>query len=272
MAEMGEYKQDSDREKIYAEYAENEGSPEITATEEEPPKILEPEPEVEPELKVEEEKKVPLQALHEEREKRKIARQELTEVKKTLAEQQELNRQMLQDIKKLMAQPTEDDGSDSDLITRREMNAALEENKGLKRRLDQLEGRTAQEMTKRSQEQLTKQVSKAAQKAETEGCPGLDRCIPQITEELARMVQEDRDNVIYDNPDGWIKIYKERVFPGLKELFVKKDKETVMKSKEELKKTAGLTGSPGSAGTPEKADESEWTVNDYLKMRREKRL
>lgn len=210
--------------------------------------------------KKEEKKTVPYDALHEEREKRKLAQSKTRELEEKL---KELEAKINSAVK-----PPEDEEiylTDEEKKLR-EMEKSLAELKAEKEARER-ENRQSQERS--AKERLEKDVADTDKTLMSEGFPGFQFLAPRVGEELAKLIKEDPDNVYLDTPEGWKKIYKEVVFPTVKGIFTQSDKNAMMEEKKAAKTGAGLVGSPGKSDKPveKKADEGQ-TYEEYLEMRR----
>ncbi len=268
-----------ERDALIGQYNENEGLSD-TSTEEEVTEETEVSPEketetpaekeeaVEEELsetekaKGEDEKTVPLGALHEEREKRKALGVELEEVKSQL-------HVVLQDLRGL----TEGKKGEETAAESEELNLV----EILEKRIATLEAGhrktdsdiRADKQAKKDQE-LDNDIAKVDQELEGEGFPGFLFMRESVTKKLNELIREDpQSRRVFDNPEGWKKVYKETVFPLLNAKFAKKDKSELFEKKKDLKLNANL-GGPGKK--PEKVKEEDWTYQDYLQMRFDRQI
>lgn len=210
--------------------------------------------------KKEEKKTVPYDALHEEREKRKLAQSKTRELEEKLKE--------LEAKVNSASKPPEDEEiylTDEEKKLR-EMEKSLAELKAEKEARER-ENRQSQERS--AKERLEKDVADTDKSLMSEGFPGFQFLAPRVGEELAKLIKEDPDNVYLDTPEGWKKIYKEIVFPTVKGIFTQSDKNAMMEEKKAAKTGAGLVGSPGKSDKPveKKTDEGQ-TYEEYLEMRR----
>lgn len=206
-----------------------------------------------------EEKTVPLSALHEEREKRKSLSLKVSELENQL-------RDVLQDYKARFEVDQKETEEELDDVG--QLRKELEDMK--KWRKDR-EVQSLQQQIEGKRQNLNKQIGDTNEALEKEGYPGFDIAISAVTRELQRLVTEDPENAYLDKPEGWKKIYREKVFPKLRASFIKEHKEKIMDEKKELKKDAGLIGEKTKFDTGVKKEE-EWTYNDYLQMRYDKQL
>lgn len=210
--------------------------------------------------KKEEKKTVPYDALHEEREKRKLAQSKTRELEERL---KELEAKINSAVKPSVEEDIYLTDEEKKL---QEMEKSLAELKAEKEYREK-ESRQSQERSAR--EQLEKNVADTDKTLMSEGFPGFQFLAPRVGEELAKLIKEDPDNVYLDSPEGWKKIYKEVVFPTVKGIFTQSDKNALMEEKKAAKTGAGLVGTPGKSDKPaeKKSDEGQ-TYEEYLEMRR----
>src|SRR3990167_4397047 len=266
---------DPERAAIYDEYekqANTEAVPEAADKEvapvEEPEEVKKDEAEAPPveeaaeapapeeaaieEKKKEETKTVPYDALHEEREKRKLAQaksRELEEKIKALEAQAASSRPVEQDNEYLTDEEKK----------LRDLERSLAELKA-KEEARERENRQSQERTLR--EQLEKNLADTDKALAAEGLPGFQFLSGRVADELNKLVAEDPDNSYLDNPEGWKKIYREKVFPSVKGIFVQANKQDLMDGKKAAKEGAALAGSPGSSPKkPEVKKDDGWTID-----------
>src|SRR3990167_1897829 len=211
------------------------------------------------EKKKEETKTVHYDALHEEREKRKLA--------------QAKTRELEEKIKALEAQAASSRSveQDNEYLTDEEKKVReLERSISELRAKDEARERENLEAKQRTiQEQREKNIADTDKSLHTDGYPGFQFLTSRVADELDKLIKEDPDNIVYDNPEGWKKIYREKVFPSVKGIFVQAEKKSLIDSKVEAKKDAALAGSPGSSPKkPEAKKDDGWSIEEYLENRR----
>lgn len=226
-----------------------------------PEEVAEKEPEKSQENK--DDKMVPYAALHEERERRKATQ-------KSLNETQEQLRTLLSDFQKFVTEqrkPTEEsveviDDYDKAIIELRSKVRSLEtENESLKNRYNT-------DATRQAQETFNNILKETNSELVAEGYDGFSDFLDLVKRELKQIAEEDIEEAQrLDNKDGWKKIYKTKVFPRIKSMFDKQTKEEKFAKKEEAKAKANLVTNPGKVLSEEKEDDSEWSIQDYLKVR-----
>ncbi len=257
--EMSLYEQEPEPEEPEASPEEEDADASTETDETELP----PEPEDAVEEEVKEESTVPIHALHEEREKRKVLSRELEDLKSKF-------RDLFDDYKKLSENPPPmPSGDDGEYVDPRVAT--------LEREVSQLKadrGKLAAENKKTAQQEADQrfkdQVKQANEDLEGEGFPGFEFAVAKVDQRLAEMLKDDPENRIYSNPEGWKKIYKEQIFPSIQSKFTTLDKKQLDEHKKALKKKASLVGGPGKKGAPPKADENKSEselYDDYLSMR-----
>jgi hypothetical protein len=212
----------------------------------------------------EKEKFVPHAALHEERIKRQAA-----DMARKAAE--ERARSLEEQMRKITPQNTVKDEEitisdyDRELIESKKRIQALEEIE--KKRIE----REEREFKEKIQEQFHENVRKADSELENEGYPGFSDMLGRITRELELMVKEDESNKYLDTPEGWKKIFKERVFPDHVKKFEQVIKKKSFDDKIALKTNASLATSSGKKISNNDDKKGELSDDEYksayLKMR-----
>jgi hypothetical protein len=285
----------TERDNIYAQYEESknvqeneqeaEASPEEEVTDEiqdEPAEEQEAEasPEEEEveeseEKSEKEEKTVPYGALKEEREKRKALNGKVDELEDQVKTLIEDNRKFIEQSKS----PKEDDALETievDEYMDDTTKLLVEQVKKQQAHIDKLESNDA----KRSEDDAFAEQNKAIEaekkrqsdlttKLEKEGFPGFNMFVPQINEELGKLITEDPDNESLNNEAGYMQIYKDKVFPKVKDMFAQKAKDEKFAAKKELKKKANLgKGVGGDSSNEKEGKDEDWDYNDYIEERK----
>ena len=205
--------------------------------------------------------KVPYDALHAEREKRKAAQVRIREL------ESQINLVLQETKKKAEEKPETVDDYEKEIITlRKEVKSLREDLSSQKKNLE----------TEASQKKITEiesKISTVDRELKEEGFPLFKDLQDQVTKEIVKMIDGDPDSgqgIIreYDNPNGWKKIYKEKIFPRLDSTFKERYQSSTKKEKEELKKQANLTGGSAPRVSLE-TKEDEYSYDDYLKRRKE---
>lgn len=216
-----------------------------------------------PEKKGEEQRMVPLEALHESREKLKAKEKELSDIK-------EQNTILLKDLRELMTKP-KGESEEAPVITDYDKKLVELENelKVLREKDKQRDQLTVEEQRKQAQQQFKQTVDSTEKVLETEGFHGFKQFLPLVTAELFKMAETDKELAAsMDNPEGWKKIFKEIVHPQISGFSQKKNLDDKTKEKEALKEGASLlmpAGNPPPA-TPQK--EEDWSFDKYMEERR----
>lgn len=212
-----------------------------------------------------EQKVVPLDALHEEREKRKHQRKVSEELEVKNAELHEQLREVLQDAKR----KSESESTEFMSAEEKALNKIKSDMEDLKMDRNQREERDKAASIKTAQGQLEADIEDTSKKLEEMGFPGFKFLAGKVGDEILRLVGEDPDNAYLQNPDGWMKVYKEIIFPPVKKAFAVEEKNELFDKKLEAKKNSSLITSPGS--TDKKVDSQkseEWTYQDYVDDKR----
>lgn len=261
--EMSLYDQEPPEEEPEASPEEEETD---ASTETDEAELPSEEEEVAGEEVKEDENTVPLAALHEEREKRKALSRDLEDLKTKF-------RDLFDDYKKLSEEPaTPPSPYDEGEVDPR--FAALEKQVAeLRADRNKLASENKATSQAKAAKKFDDQVSEADSALEKDGYPGFKFSVATVDKILGEMVKDDPENRIYNNPDGWKKIYIERVFPDIQAKFTTLDKSQINEHKKTLKKKAGLVGNPGKKGAPPKKDEEKSETElyeEYLSMRQTK--
>ncbi|MBQ09756.1 MAG: hypothetical protein CMD96_08200 [Gammaproteobacteria bacterium] len=272
----------SEREKMYARHAETERAETTEESkedekseevkEEDKPKTEEFKKEEEaPKETKQEEKTVPLPALHEERSKRKEAQAKVIDLESRLKEA-------------LEAKKEKSDSNDEEYIEDYDVALKKERQRGdaLEARLKVIEDGNAQSTAEKNQAVVNQKAKKVHDELKDEGFDGFEAFTPQVKQHIYDLILQQPDAQEYldgkkvldvDNPEGWKNIYKEHIYPKIRQVFDTKDKKDLLKERNERKLKAGLSGnSGGKPKMPEVKDVnslSQKEMNDqYMQMRR----
>ncbi|MFA6336041.1 MAG: hypothetical protein WCX48_10940, partial [Bacteroidales bacterium] len=166
---------------------------------------------------VKEEKTVPYGALKEEREKRKAAQKQIDELQDRL---QNVLSDFQNYVKKDSRQPEEPaviEDYDKEIIDLKKV---------VQRQTDELKalrGNFQSEQQKMAKAEFDKRLDAVDSDLLKEGYPGFNQFIGHVKQVLSQIAEEDMDEAkSLDNPEGWKRIYKERVFDNLSTIFTKK--------------------------------------------------
>jgi len=258
----------NERESIYESYRKAELPPE----EEEKEEVAESSPEVEekeeeagseeyePETKDKEEKTVPLAALHEAREIQKQLRDENKQLKDQMNVLMADNLKILEKLAGNAPEAEDEEISDYD----RAILDQRKEIKVLKEEINNLKAGVQTDVHERARKSLEDRLSKVNTELEAEGFKGFAQFKPMVVAKLHEL--NDRS---LDNEEGWKKVFKEHVFPLVRDLAVTKKREETNQGKTDLKKKAGLASGPGRGANAPEPEKKGYTSADYLKMRNE---
>jgi hypothetical protein len=211
-------------------------------------------------------------ALKEEREKRKAAQQRETELQKQvefLIDENKLFMELLQssgaakkqtEKEKVPEIPDGDniDDYDQELITHRKTI------KELKRKLDEFEGKSKAVDVEEAKKKLDGMLKSTAERLEAEGFPGFESLTPLVSKELYAIGDPK-----LDNPEGWMKIYKEKVYPhiyGKTVPPIKEDTDPRRSAKEAAARTRPSVG--GRPPVPQERTSGLSSFEEYMLGRR----
>jgi len=208
------------------------------------------------------EKTVPYGALHEEREKRKSLSKKVTELETQL-------NTVLQDYKTLVTEKETDDTADLDP----ELAALKREIKELREFKNSMTEERQKSTAEKQQQEVMDSVNKTDAELEKEGFPGFIFATEAVAQEIRNLVKEDPENSWMFSPEGWKKVFKEKVFPEMRSKFVKVHKDELFDKKKDLKAGQKIAGKTGKVpATPKKDDGSNWNYDDYIKHRKATQL
>lgn len=281
----------SEREEMYQKYAEqNKGEEKpveealLAAQEVELPKAeetpAEPAP-VEPEKKTETPAEDTTEPEPSEEEKKKEQEKE-NNLKKALDEERAKRKRLREEKEALEARIREFESKqeppkEPEPIT--DYDAELNAVKSKLRSIELMEARREQDAKaaaiREQQEQLTNMKKKTAKELADEGFAGFEYMAGSVTEYLVDLVRNgDADEArSLDNPEGWKKIFKEKIYPEFHKQHEESSRKRVLEDKKNLKKEANLNTSAGKAPQKKEDDNPEtWSTErknqEYLKLRR----
>lgn len=265
--ESGDTGELTEREKLYANYAEGKEEPQPEET---------PEPETKKEEVKEvtktEDKTVPLGALHEERQKRKELQAEVVELK------QQVKNMLTERKGKEEYEEEYIEDYDAELIKLKKQNQTL------KAEVDSIKAKDTQSEVEKKQTAFLNKVNKVHEELQLEGFDGFEKCTPMIRQYIHSLIMQEPDSQEYiegrklldvDTPEGWKKIYKEEIYPSIKEIINQKKTEELIDERIERKKKAALSGSSGGKPVQKKKED----INDlspeemkkrYIQMRQKR--
>lgn len=272
----------SERESIYKAYneAQPEGITEPTAdteakTEEAPSGSVDEgeklTPAIEPDSKGDEEKPkkmVPYDALHEERERRKTLQGEVETLRSQIEKMSSPAKE-----EPVMAEGFDATGEvidfDAAIKSMRKINLELKNDlETVKGKSNAIEDTFQAARVKEAKGRFEQRLTDTSTSLVEEGYPGFKEFLPLVKEEVYNLIAENPDNeILMDNEAGWMKIYKEKVFPKIRASVGDQLRKETIDKKMELKGKANLVSTPGKVQPKESAKTEEWTKNDYMKMR-----
>lgn len=218
-------------------------------------------------------KDVPHALFHEEREKRKALAARLKEV-------EDREKAYLDDLQKfktetenLRKKPPLPEGplDDVDGFVKKQAEKISELETEISK-IKNIETNRSTVEEKRKQDDFSRKIQEDVAKTnvslEAEGFPGFEMFKDQVGQEVLKLIAEDPLNKdVYANPDGWKRLYKERVYPSIKSVFTKDKKG----EKEKLKEKAALEAPSGADAQEKKSKEgSDWTKEDYFAWRQKR--
>ena len=217
-----------------------------------------------------EHKTVPLQALHEEREKRKLASARIRE----LEEREHL---LLSDLKTFTQKAPESEQISDYEVEIKTLKAKVNELEQRSRRTDISE---KEREDKRYIDTQSTKIKQSMTELEAEGIPVLPWFSVIVADELNRLRLQDPDDPahdlmvrkMWDDPKEWKRIYNENVLPVINkhtEVLLKRTKDA---DKEKAKEGAKLAGSPGKALITEKPKDEDYTFDNYMEDRKKTRV
>lgn len=217
--------------------------------------------------KKEDDRKVPLEALHESREKLKAKEKELNDLK-------EQNQVLLKDLRELMTKPSAA-SEEPPVVTDydKKLFELEKELKELREKDKQRETQTAEEKQKQAiqqaQQEFKQTVDSLDKSLEAEGFAGLKKFLPLVTAELFRIAETEGKEVAtkMDNPEGWKQIFKDIVHPEITGFGKIKSADEKVKEKEALKEGASLLMPAGNPPAPPAPKEDDWSYEKYLEER-----
>lgn len=270
--EMTAESAENDGEEIPAEHAEIETAPvtedvKMESTEQEAEvETQEAEP-VKPAV-AKEDKTVPLQALHEERERRKQLAKELREMK----ERQALYERQMQAYYQTQSQPQVDESELSDYD--KALLALNRQNQQLAQQQEAIARAIEADRQTRELQAISQNIQHTSIELEKEGFPHFYEMQDMVVSELKRLYADDPENIYEfpDNPMGWKKAYKEVVYPKLQRIGGGMARSESFDAKKALKSKAQLAGSTGKGSVPQTTtNKKEPSYDDMLKNYRQVR-
>ena len=230
-----------------------------------------------PKADADDQKMVPLQALHESRERFKKLNLEYRDFKASaVSQEKEIN-----ELKAQLAQLSDKLRNDSSVTSENDLSEETDVEKHLRREISDLkkrfqvdESEKAKEAALKAQQDQQKKIETVTHDLTKEGFPGFDIAVLKTGVKLQELVTsgELTESESLD-PDVWKKVYKEHIYPNIKTVFGEREKEEIMAGKKEAKKKASLVADPGKA--PEKKEKKEEEITSYdqfVKMQMKERM
>jgi len=226
---------------------------------------------VKKEASQEEQKTVPLQALHESRERFKTLNLASREYKSQTDDKIKALELQLQNLTTKLTESRTEKDSLGDI----DVSDVDPEKAALKKRLAELEGKfksTDQEKAIQAQLEAQKvqqqKIQTVSKELTEEGYPGFDVALLKTGTKLQELVKsgEITESESAD-AEMWKKIYKEQIYSEVRTIFNEQAKEDTMEKKRQAKKKANLISSPGKA--PEKQEETpteDLSYSDFVKQ------
>lgn len=277
----------SERERINQQYAEaNKGvekpveqalleaqSPELPKADETP---TEPAP-VEPEKELgtpAEEKKEPEPSEKKEQEKENNLKKALDEERSKRKRLREANEALEAKLKGYEAR--QEPPKEPDPIT--DYDAELNSVKAKLRSIELMEARRVEDEQRRQLREQTEREEAMVKKIDAElagqGYAGFEFMAGAVTKELYAINAVDPEEAqSLNNPEGWKKIFKEKIYPNFRKQSEEAARKRTLEEKKALKKDANLQTAPGKAPIKSEDDNPEtWSPErrnqEYLKLRR----
>jgi len=222
----------------------------------------------EPKVDSDDQKKVPLQALHEARERFRKLNLEYRDYKDNQEKEikdLKVQLQKLQEALKSGSTTTENDFAEEENEKVTSLRRELAE---MKKKYEVDESEKAKEVALKAQQELQKKVEKVTKELAEEGYPGFDIAILRTDIKLREMANSgDITESEMADPNVWKKVYKEHVYSEAKKVFSEQDKQETMDRKKEAKKKANLIVDPGKAPEkPKKEDETPISYDEFVKQ------
>jgi hypothetical protein len=252
----------SEREKIIAQM--QTATPPVEEKTEQPPVEAEKKEEVKEEAKEVKQPEAPdwKAATYEERQKRK-AEKELREKAEREAESLRAKIKQFESQKTDHAEEPITDYDRAILDLRKENQEMKHELRAIKETEAERTERERREALERVEKQTRESLTQVHKDLVSEGYPGFKFAVGEIQNELRRLVAEDEANISLDNPAGWKKIYKEKIFPDLQAEWQETEQRRSQDAKTELKKQANLSSSTGKMPPKPKSKEPDNPAEAY---------
>lgn len=272
--------QEVSREEVYKKFAETQtgAQPEtapVEAEKESETPVEEAKPSVEAEKEVKEEPVKTEAEVQKEQEKEHNLKKALDEERikrKRLKEEKDALEIRIREFESKQETPKEPDPiTDYDA----ELNAVKTKLRSIELMEARREEFARQEAIRSESAKLQSMVDSVHKDLLEEGYAGFKRMAGEVTRELMELAKTDPDEAqSMDNPDGWKKIFKEKIYPDFHKEVEETTRKRTLDDKKNLKKDVNLNTSSGKA--PKKVDDDDpdtWSEDkkrqEYLKTRRQ---
>lgn len=256
MAEEVKEPELSEREKLIAKMQEQEQAvvPPVEEQSAQPPVEAEKKEEIKEEVKEVKQPEAPdwKAATYEERQKRKVEKELREKAEKRAADLEAKIKQY--EAPKAEEEPIITDYDRAIIDLRKENKEMKNELRAIKETEAERSEREHREALERVEKQTRDSLAQVHKDLVSEGYPGFKFAVGEIQNELRRLVAEDEANITLDNPAGWKKIYKEKIFPDLQAEWQETEQRRSQDAKTELKKQANLSSSTGKMPPKPKTD------------------
>ena len=199
---------------------------------------------------------VPHAALHEEREKHKVSKSKISE----LQGQVNVLNERLDKMAEGEIEPSE--VPNKEIVALKAQVAALQKSQ-------EVFNEAAQKQTVEAEKaRIAKLIDTTDKELSDSGMPGFKQFGALVGQEIGKLVEQDEANKHLDYPEGWKKIYKEKVYPTIARLQKQTGIDEHLKKKEAEKEDVNLVPKGGTppASKKEKSDD-DFTMTDALSMR-----
>lgn len=210
------------------------------------------------------------EALDEERSRRKRLSQKIKELEQTYESK-------FKDLETRMTSSKADSVEKSNASENAEVLSLQNKLRDLESRLGETEDQKQRKAVEAQQAELNDRIKKTDEALRKQGYPGFKLAVREVDEHLRELLANDEiDDVDYLNPDKWMEIYKDKVYPTVKQEFGLVDKRQIMEDKTKAKEAAArVTSATGIRQETSKKseDESDLTPDqereEYLRFKRE---
>lgn len=214
-------------------------------------------------------------SLHEERERRKDLSRKVREMETREVDYLKDLKNLAVEVEKLKNNRSPDEDADDNWSTpeQREIATLKREIADLKKSDKTRSQKEAEAVQVTKQRELHKIYTTVDKELEADGFPGFYFMRMAVGDELAKIFDDDPDSIEeYDNPEGWKKIYKEKIFPTVSSKFIKKQQRELVETKQQRKVKGNLVSSHGGKGENIPSKDTPWTNDDYAAWKRKQSL